>query len=717
MSKHIENKTCQNMEEAVWEIFDKNFSGKKNKKIAIYGIGENTKTILAKAKSYQIVGLFDGIKKGGCIYGFPILDLEDISKKDIDMIVIVARSSNVGVILNRIARFCIDKQIEVYNIQGTDLLNANIDSEFSSTYFLNKEILLDKIEKADVISFDIFDTLIMRKVWFPADIFEFMVKRYDTIPEDFPQKRVACERILLKNNPDIFEIYSELQKIYLWNEKEKDRILELEWKTDRESMILRDAVYDIYRLCCEMGKKVYFISDMYYSKEMIKNILYSFEITDFEDIFVSCQMKTSKSEELFDRYLESVRGKNWLHIGDDDAADIFPAQQRGIDTYHLFSGRQMLEESRYKKVGIYATSSLEKLVIGHFISRMFCNPFAYDNGRGIISNSKDYGYIFIGPLVLKFCLWMIENAADRQIEKILFSARDGFIFKIAYDYLCQHMRGGEELPQSVYFYASRMAFVNISLFDEKDIRFAYELAYDGTPQDMLSERFRLDKEMIIPYDSNIYDTEWSYIKAHMPQILKKAEQCRKNFKKYLKKNHIILSDKMGYFDFVSSGTCQKCLQRTINKKVKGLYFSYIYNKNTYLALDIDELFHNEFGCVSNQFICNHYLFLENIFSSYEPTLKEFDADGNPVFLEEERTLEHIQELKEIHSGIMEFLQDIVSFLNGNLNDDFDETIADMMFSYILKRNTTYLIDMKINGKLIDAFCKRILDANDILGEV
>ena len=150
--------------------------------------------------------------------------------------------------------------------------------------------------------------------------------------------------------------------------------------------------------------------------------------------------------------------------------------------------------------------------------------------------------------------------------------------------------------------------------------------------------------------------------------------------------------------------------------VKTCALPILENKYT-CDLDVDELFHNQFGCVNDSFLCNHYLFLENIFTSCEPTVKEFDDKGNIVFMRENRTEKQLEELVKIQEGIMEFIRDAAEILNNRMEGILKAELPDKMFEYVLEKNTKYLVGMEVNGVLTDEFCRRTLEADAILGNI
>lgn len=704
-------------EETIYRIFESGFNDKKNKRIAIYGIGENTRIILQCAKEYNIVGLLDGVKKDGLVYGFPVIDIQQLKKENVDIVIIIARSSNIGIIMARIKGICEKEDISIYDIQGRDLLAKSSEALGKSYYQPDEKELIDHIEEVDVVSFDIFDTLLMRKTLYPTDVFEVMIEKEAMLPKDFANNRILCERELLANqcNPTIYDVYDKLQKIYGWSDKEKKVFLKLEVHTDCRCIVRRECIYSYYKKCIKEGKKVYLLSDMYYTHEILCYILEQFDICGYEKIYVSCEYNTSKSKHLFDIYISDNQVENGLHIGDDLEADIDSAKKRNLKTFHIYSARQLLEQSNYAGVLNYTDSLSERVLIGCFIARLFNNPFDFKQGKGIIRNAEDYGYAFVAPLVFKFCSWLLEKCEKDDIKSILFSSRDGYLFYKSFASIRNSIKE-DVLPESIYFYASRMAYTIISLYTEDDIKFVYDLAYDGTIEDMLYERFKIPIKQIEKYDEEKWEDRWQYVKSYIPQILENSKKYRKNFYRYLETLGININEQTAFFDFVSSGTCHRCLQTTIRKKIPGYYFSYIYSKNTSGLLDIKELFHTEFGCISDTFLCNNYLFLENIFSAPEATLKEFNEDGQPIFFEEDRTEKNIQELEIIHNSVLRYIEEVLEIMGGNISNNIKSALVDEMFSGIVKEKTYYAVEFESNVMLKDEFCKRDILVKEILRE-
>ena len=73
----------------------------------------------------------------------------------------------------------------------------------------------------------------------------------------------------------------------------------------------------------------------------------------------------------------------------------------------------------------------------------------------------DFGYKNFGPILVGFSNWLNDEFKKKDIKKVFFLARDGYIMKKAFDYLY-----GDKY-NTKYFYASRRAIIVPSLWKLK----------------------------------------------------------------------------------------------------------------------------------------------------------------------------------------------------------------------------------------------------------
>lgn len=323
--------------EYIYQEFQKNFAGKKEEPLILYGIGIQTGELISRLNGYHIVGLMDGKKKEGSVWGKPILDYDDVSGLNIKTMIVIARPAVIGVIYHRIEGFCVQNGITVYDVKGNDLSKIYVNQENDNPYFRQSiQALKREIEKHDVVSFDVFDTLIMRKVLYPADIFT-VVEMRRPFP-GFAALRLEAERQLYSRgqNPTLEEIYERFRELSGVSEADRDGLRDLEIAAEMEYIVPRKKMLQLYN-DLKGKKKVYLISDMYLPQEIIAGLLQKCGYEGYEGLYVSCEKRTAKSEGLFERFLENRRldgyeGCNCLHIGDNETADLACARAAGMPT-------------------------------------------------------------------------------------------------------------------------------------------------------------------------------------------------------------------------------------------------------------------------------------------------------------------------------------------------------------------------------------------------
>lgn len=91
------------------EKYLKNIDGK----IAIYGIGKETEKNIPEINEYvEIVGLLDGFRDNGNIYGYNIISLNKAIKIGIKAIIVIARPGSCRAIVTRIKDKCLLKLVD-----------------------------------------------------------------------------------------------------------------------------------------------------------------------------------------------------------------------------------------------------------------------------------------------------------------------------------------------------------------------------------------------------------------------------------------------------------------------------------------------------------------------------------------------------------------------------------------------------------------------------
>lgn len=670
----------------------------KDKKIALYGLGTETGRFLADYKEeVSVAGLLDGFKEDGEIYGYPIIPLAETVSKDVSLIIVVARPGSCKAIAKRIGEFCRDNDIALFDVRGKDLLAvSNVAFDFSNVKGESKEKLYDMIKATDVVSFDLFDTLITRRVLSYTDIFELMdirLRESGIIIPDFSRLRLYAEKELSKTTaPKLTDIYSYVLKRAGGNFISASELATMEFKMDLNTIISRTDVCNVLKDVVTSGKEAVITTDSYYSLPQIKKILDKEGIKAPDNILVSCEYGTSKTQGLYDELRKEYGGRNIIHIGDDEDADISKAIAHEIKTYRVYSPSDLYDALGGLGIEDEVKTLSDRIKAGMFISEVFNSPFWFeeDAQKLSISNSSQVGYLFCAPMITDFVLWMKQRAIEENYDQILFCARDGYL-------LGRLFRKASPETKSVYFLSSRTAAIRAGMEDDNDIEYVDSMKYFGTPEEALKTRFGITVDDI----ANI---------EREKEILLKSEIQRGNYKKYIKK--LNLDDGgLGMFDFVAKGTTQMYLGKLFSQHLKGFYFLQL--EPEFMAdkgLDIEPFYTDEEK--NSSAIFDNYYILETMLTSPYSQMEEFDENGAPVFADETRSEKDLGVFERAQAGITEYFEEYMRLVPEAVrteNKKLDEKMLALVNRIQIKDEDFMALQVE------DPFFGRMTNITDVIG--
>lgn len=295
----------------------------------------------------------------------------------------------------------------------------------------------------DLISFDIFDTLILRPFAQPIDLFIVVGKKlgimnFQTIRQQAERDARAEKRALLGTNEvTIYDIY---QKVNQKTGIEVETGVNAEFETELDFCFANPYMLRVFKLLREQGKRIIIASDMYYPQEMMVRLLNSCGYEGYEKLYVSCDYICSKrSGGLYKNILHDYQEMRIAHVGDNYESDIECAKKIGITSFYYQNCHEI--GNRYRSDGM---SSL----IGSFYAGIV-NTHLH-NGVRIYNPYYEYGFIYGGLYILGYCNWIYQKAKKEGIEKILFLSRDGDIYQKVFNRLFK------DIPNE-YVYWSRIA--------------------------------------------------------------------------------------------------------------------------------------------------------------------------------------------------------------------------------------------------------------------
>lgn len=635
----------------------------KEKKILIYGTGIIAKRLIQSLLDFNIIAVIDRIQFMGDIEGIPIKMWDEIQEGDADVIIIAALPRNYNEIYNRIIDKCIAYDMKIFGENGQNLvakygiITANkIDNEFFSK---DENDLLRKIENHDAISFDLFDTLVMRKNLEPPDLFDLLekkVKEKGILISDLKKYRRQAE--LLSDGNDLYKIYDILQKNLKLSKKEKDIILQEEIECEKQYIVPRKKMVEIMGYAVALGKRVNIITNMYLPSAILADILKEKGISGYEKLYVSCEYGVFKGNGLFEKYMEDVEAEAYLHIGDDQYEDVESANRYGLDAYGIKSAYEMLKATNLRRLLPYACNSNEKGMLGLLIAELFNNPFALYGSYGVvkISDLNMFGKLFVAPVIICYMLNLIKVVSQMpECDGILFGSRDCYLFKKLYDGLkADDLLEIPEKP-SWYFMASRKLCLKSAMKTEGNIRILKKYRDECGTEEILTQIFGLKD--IFKFDEEKYYDIDAYYLEHKEEIFKISDRSRKNYLRYMDKCGIFQQGKYVLCELISQGTVHYALNQIFDENIMGFYLC---RRTGFAHFEL-----NTYSCYQEmennaEVIIDNNNFLESVLTSPEPSVIDMDVNGEPVFASEERTKEEIESVLSIQKGIESYFFEYIN---------------------------------------------------------
>lgn len=275
------------------------------------------------------------------------------------------------------------------------------------------------IENSEVVSFDIFGTLLMRTCTAPEDVFDLVWARYSGLPYTdgsfFRSKRVnACAELSQRQEPTLEEIYSSLDS---FSDAEKMQLEQLELDCEREVLLPSKCGKELYDECVRLRKRIFITSDMYLGSDVLEKLLRGNGYDSFEAVIVSCEYrKTKQSGELYNILLDksAVPAGHILHIGDNFTADYKNALRFGMNA--LYIGNWNIGNKVARKVSKQGTT---------LISLPLCLTPSTP-----LDDDEKLGYQVLGPILYGFAHWLHDNGDEKK--PLFFLARDSYLLRKAY---------------------------------------------------------------------------------------------------------------------------------------------------------------------------------------------------------------------------------------------------------------------------------------------
>lgn len=336
----------------------------------------------------------------------------------------------------------------------------------------------------EIVSFDIFDTLLCRPMIKPSDMFELIaIDLASKGINDFYKMRTSIEVDSCDWLANLDEIYEYMRKIYNIPFKIAQEMKDAELEAEKNLLLRREEIYKVYEYAVKKGKKIIAISDMYLPSSFLNEVLEN-NGYNIESIYVSNECFCWKyNGNLYDYVLEkeNIKSDKILHIGDNIISDYYQPIQKNILAFYYPKARDFIINNTI--IGRYYKDSdnlFSRIITGYIFNIISADFNQKEHKNNYFATWEEMAHLGVVPLLLAIALYILNNK-DIQYgyTKVWFASRDGWQPKIAYDILSA-ITGG--LP-SEYIYAGRRAYNYLNCESFYDHILACKDAMTGVGED------------------------------------------------------------------------------------------------------------------------------------------------------------------------------------------------------------------------------------------
>jgi FMN phosphatase YigB (HAD superfamily) len=297
-----------------------------------------------------------------------------------------------------------------------------------------------------VLSLDVFDTMLWRRAPEPADVFPMVAHALteqgllspDVTPRLFQKLRIAAEaRARAKRAAGgkgaevaLRDIYAELPDFAV-PKAGPDRLAGVELAVEREVLIPDLDVLELIRAAHSLGKQAIAVSDTYLSEGELRSMLDPGFAGDaaIDRVYASSDHGVGKTNGMFELVLKELRlePRQLVHVGDNELADVESPAKLGIPAVHFKRGTPYLDavlkrEQAYgnpDRPPVRGDAGLTALR-GKLLHRTELEALDPE-----LQPFWAYGAACLGPALTAFAEWVVERTEGLGLPRALCLMREG----------------------------------------------------------------------------------------------------------------------------------------------------------------------------------------------------------------------------------------------------------------------------------------------------
>lgn len=555
-----------------------------------------------------------------------------------------------------------------------------------------------------VLSVDVFDTLLWRRVPEPADLFLVLGHGLaagghlapGTSAVAFAELRRAAQRAARdkaeaatgSREVTLPDIYAQMPASLFAADFGRAAQVEAELACERRLIIVDEAIVGLISTAKAAGVRVILVSDTYFTADQLRDLLKAAGSGDLpiDRLYVSCEAGRPKYRDLFDAILKDmdVACDEIVHIGDNPEADIAPCHARRMAAAHYdkmtLPARVHALEFPRDTAGRAAAFGAH----GDFGLTGLRSRLKHRLPADTPKNMEPYwqiGASTLAPIFAGFARWIVGHAAATGTKRIFGIMREGRFLGRLVEAAARDL-GVTLATEEVWL--SRRAVIGAALYPD-DLSMLADLivvAAGETVEEVLASiglapadvaavipAFNMQRPGALSALAHAI-TAVPYLKA---KVLAGSARNRLNLLKGLKKHFDIRADAtIVLMDLGYAGTIQTLLARILARegakvRLRGLYFVLndlaLVNRSAGAEMDAflgDGGFNTRLG----RLLTRTPDVLEHACMCPEGSLARYDDTGAPVLLPNQRSDAQLAQMETLQAGILAGIKAVNRLLGG-----------------------------------------------------
>ena len=332
------------------------------------------------------------------------------------------------------------------------------------------------IDQVDTVSFDVFDTLFIRRIENP-DLIKIPVSRFiaekanqldinvswfeiSTLRDDIENEHRQRNG---ENHPDFEANYDAFMPevlVQVFAEKLPEgffkQVADYEIQLENAMLVARMDLVEWIQSLKQRGKRLFLISDIYLPADYIRQMVAVKGLDQyFEAIISSADSFNAKASgtayPLIEQRYQLDKTK-WLHLGDNPISDGTRPQEFGIRSLVIKDPAECHRKRLAKQYNYYSTHNT--FWKGRNLQQLML-PLEAENSEQ--SELYVQGFNQFGFLFGFFMQRLAERVKELNLKRIYFCSREGWILKQCWERFAPWYFPDSDIPEAKYLYVSRIA--------------------------------------------------------------------------------------------------------------------------------------------------------------------------------------------------------------------------------------------------------------------